>query len=118
MPLTNPSVPIQEDWEAPTLTNSWSNATGTPTLTPAGYYKDSLGVVHLRGSLTGGAVGTTLFTLPSGYRPEFRHQIGIATRDSSSVIFGKVDVYADGSVQLGAGGTTRVFLDGVSFRAA
>ena len=117
MPLTNPDIEIQESWKTPILGNSWANATGTPTLTPAGYFMDSLGIVHLRGSLTGGALATTMFVLPTAYRPAYRHQIAVATRDTSVVLFGKLDVFADGSVQIGAGGVFRVFLDGVSFRA-
>jgi hypothetical protein len=54
-------------WIAPTLINSWANfGSGYET---AGYLKDTLGFVHLRGVITGGATSTTAFTLPTGYRP-------------------------------------------------
>ena len=37
--------------------------------TTAGFYLDKGSVVHLKGSVTGGASGTPVFTLPAGYRP-------------------------------------------------
>lgn len=60
----------QEAWIAPSLLASWSNY-NTSSWDPAGYMKDSLGFVHLRGFFKGGttAVGTVVFKLPSGYRP-------------------------------------------------
>ena len=41
------------------------------------YFKDSLGIVHLRGCINGGNPSEddskgTMFTLPEGYRPEYR----------------------------------------------
>lgn len=54
-------------WIAPTLINSWANfGSGFET---AGYLKDALGFVHLKGVITGGSSATTAFTLPAGYIP-------------------------------------------------
>ncbi len=41
-------------------------ALGTP---PAGYAKDSNGIVHLRGGISDGTADTPAFRLPPGYRP-------------------------------------------------
>lgn len=61
----------QETWIAPTLLNSWVNYGISSVLQVAGYMKDSMGFVHLRGAIKNGTTtaGTTLFTLPAGYRP-------------------------------------------------
>lgn len=52
---------------APAFTNSWTNK-GAPYEVAA--FKKSLdGMVHIRGTITGGTVNQSAFTLPSGYRP-------------------------------------------------
>lgn len=48
----------------PAFTNSW-----VATDSNVYYRKDPFGRVYLRGSLSGGASGTSAFTLPVGYRP-------------------------------------------------
>ncbi|WP_149094441.1 hypothetical protein [Paenibacillus terrae] len=57
-------------WITPTLLNGWTAVVGLQAYT-AGYYKDSSGVIHMRGWLTGGATAqaTSIFRLPIGYRP-------------------------------------------------
>jgi hypothetical protein len=58
-----------DDWTTPTFTNGFT--TSAPPWPPVAYTKDSEGVVHLRGlvAVGSGAVGSSMFTLPSGYRP-------------------------------------------------
>ena len=65
----SPAGLTQEAWTAPTLLNSWVNY-GSIYQT-AGYFKDSEGVVHIRGVIKSGTTtaGTTVFVLPVGYRP-------------------------------------------------
>ena len=53
-------------WTNATYQNSWGTS---PSCTPAQYYKDPLGYVHLRGRITGGTSATAAFTLPVGFRP-------------------------------------------------
>ncbi len=57
-----------ENWIAPSLSNSWVNYGGS--YSTAGYYKDPLGIVHIRGMVKDGTADTAVFTLPAGYRPE------------------------------------------------
>lgn len=57
----------QEAWITPTLLNGWTN------FEPNGYalcqyYKDEMGIVHARGFIKGGTIGSTIFTFPPGYR--------------------------------------------------
>jgi hypothetical protein len=65
--------PAAEAWHLiggggePAFTNGWTNfGSGHSN---AGFYKDQTGVVHLKGMIVSGTLGTTIFTLPTGYRP-------------------------------------------------
>lgn len=100
-----------EEWNAPTLENSWANA-GSPYET-AGYYKDPFGQVHLKGAIGVGASGTTAFTLPSGYRPIAT--LRIASADTGGNHY--TEITASGEVQPQRGAAGNAYLDGVSFRA-
>jgi hypothetical protein len=96
-------------WTAATLTNSWVTFGGTfPT---PGYRKDANGRVYLRGVIKTGAVGTTAFTLPAGYRPPAK--VGFSPLNSTAGA--ELDVNADGTVVPSGGSNTYVGLDGVSF---
>lgn len=48
------------------FTNSWVNFDAAK---PVGYMKDRMGFVHLQGYAKSGTDGTSIFTLPEGYRP-------------------------------------------------
>lgn len=53
----------------PAFTGTWVNF-GAPYQS-AGFYKDELGLVHIRGVVkTGAAPPSAVFTLPAGYRPD------------------------------------------------
>jgi hypothetical protein len=54
----------------PAFGAGWSNFGGG--FSPAGFYKDSLGIVHLQGLVNTGG-GSLAFTLPEGYRPSTQH---------------------------------------------
>lgn len=58
--LTNPEAPLFE--------NGWVNASivGMPDMR---FYLDKHGRVHIEGAVSGGALGSTIFTLPVNYRP-------------------------------------------------
>lgn len=92
---------------APTLLNSW-----VVDLNDVGYWKDAFGVVHLQGTVTGGSLGTTIFTLPVGYRPPADRGFAI----SALTAFGAITVLTNGNVVHSAGGTDDVYLDGITFR--
>ncbi|KOS04162.1 hypothetical protein [Paenibacillus polymyxa] len=90
-------------WAAVTFANSWTSYTGRTV----GYIKKTDGIVHIRGSITGGTVtnGTTIFTLPAGFRP---------TQNMSFVVaFSKGDgTYGTGAVVVAVNGT--VYVDGIT----
>jgi hypothetical protein len=83
-------------WTTPSLLNSWTNYAGG--YNNAGYRKVGT-VVFIRGLVTGGALGTVVFTLPTGHRPSGR--IILATQSNSAL--GRLDIAADGSVYAQAG---------------
>ncbi|HUT46930.1 MAG TPA: hypothetical protein VMX36_11640 [Sedimentisphaerales bacterium] len=109
---------VQEAWQnvaANKFQSGWVNYGGP--YNPAGYFKDSLGIVHLRGLVKGGAVGTnaTIFTLPSGYRPQNQElQVTITNGNASC----RIDIAKDGRVIPSSGSPGWFSLDGITFRAA
>lgn len=119
MPLDQPVV--QETWQSPTLLNNWANFGGT--FNSAGFWLDSVGVVHFRGVIFGGVSNSQIFSLPIGYRPTATEAL-MTWSFSSSMGYqvGRVDVSADGAVRCTVGSSTGVtgafFLDGLTFRAA
>jgi hypothetical protein len=57
-----------EAWTSVTFTNSWVDYGG---YAPTAYRKDANGYVHLRGLIKSGTLGSSAFTLPTGYRPYY-----------------------------------------------
>lgn len=56
------------DWRNPTFQNGWTNyGAGYANVQ---YGQDPYGVVHIRGIAKSGTLGSTIFTLPVGWRPE------------------------------------------------
>lgn len=95
---------------APTLVNSWVNSGGSSVV--AGYWKDAGGVVHLRGRVTGGALGTDIFTLPVGFRPWAKEEFPVVATGA----FGAIAVLDSGQVQFIVGDPSTVWIPGITFR--
>jgi hypothetical protein len=113
----------QEDWQVPTLGNGWVDFGGS--YSPAAYFKDSCGIVHLRGLIKGGAFSSPggdkpVFTLPAGYRPAGQELHGACSSGSSTdnPRMGRVDITPDGRVFVVGGSNAWITLCGISFRAA
>ena len=104
--LENREVKLQA-WQTPTLAGLWTNL-GAPNATVQ-YWKDPYGIVHLKGTVTGGAFPSEIMTLPAGYRPD-------ATLVWLVPDTAVITVESDGSVNA-VTGTATVALDAVSFRA-
>ncbi len=101
----------QQAWQAVTFQNGWYAYDQTP-----GYFKDSLGIVHLKGGVAGGTTGcsSAIFTLPAGYRPGQRKFFAVMSNNT----LGRVDVQSTGVVSLcDVGSNVRVYLDNVQFLA-
>lgn len=100
------------EWVAPTLLNSWVNYGGV--YQNAGYYKDPMGMVHLRGLVKDGTAtaGTTLFTLPAGFRP-LAQTVGITLTNS---LMGTFNIETDGDVNVGGSTSSAWFsLENITF---
>lgn len=107
----------QQAWQTPTLQNGWVNYQNPVTNFPgAGYYKDSLGNVHVRGLIKSGTTSsnTLLFTLPAGYRPAYDLHIPIVSNSAAAGLI----VKQDGIVQVLYGVSSNwVDLSSITFRA-
>ncbi len=107
------SMPNGEAWNTiQTFQNSWVNYGSG--YTDAQYFKDQFGVVHLRGLVKSGTIGTVpVFTLPAGYRPAKNHLIAACSNSA----YGQVNVNPNGEVWAQVGSNVWFSLDTVSFRA-
>jgi len=109
---------VGEAWiNVAAFSNSWVAFGGT--YAPPGYWKDALGIVHLRGMIKSGTVNTTAFTLPTGYKPQYAIVRSQVASNGTTEAASRVDVAADGTVipRVPAGYNSYVSLDGISFRA-
>ncbi|HZV71135.1 MAG TPA: hypothetical protein VFG10_16390 [Saprospiraceae bacterium] len=80
----------------------------------AGYYKDKMGIVHLRGVITHptNTSTVTIYTLPAGYRPA-AHAIFAAVNDLETC---RIDVSSFGFIIISHVVPGLVSLDGITFR--
>jgi hypothetical protein len=116
----------------PTFGDGWTNATptyicggqsaGCVEYNTAGFYKDSLGVVHLKGAIkldVGSCNGCSsiAFRLPEGYRPAKAAVFDPASDRSGFDVFVLYDGYFQVSRPEGFSGTYHHSLDGITFRA-
>jgi hypothetical protein len=93
--------------------SNWTNyGAGTST---CAYYKDAFGIVHVKGTVTGGTVGTSVFNFPVGFRPV--ENAYFATQSASAYALVAV-IAANGDLIMSAGATGGVSLEAVQFRAA
>lgn len=101
----------------PTMQNSWVSYDGGTDYGIAGYYKDAAGVVHLRGLIKSGTMGAAAFTLPAGFRPQYRCIFMGLSANNNTIC--RVDVFQNGQVapQGGSGSNVWVSLEGMSFMA-
>ena len=102
----------QEAWQVPTLVNNWVNWGNG--FNNAGYFKDSMGIVHLRGMVKDGNLGYDIFILPVGYRPEHT-EMHLALGADNTVA--RIQVFNNGEVWIESGSTLWQSLDGITFRA-
>lgn len=97
-------------WTNASLQNGWVAYGG---FSSPQYTKTSDGLVSLKGLIRAGSTGagTTLFTLPAGYRPVDRSLI----TNASSGNYARLDVMPDGRVLFMVGSNGWYSLDGITF---
>jgi hypothetical protein len=97
-----------------TFQNGWTDygVAGSP----AGYYKDQLGIVHMVGAIKDGTVPGTAFTLPAGYG--FIGFFASGSSDAITTSKGPCTLsFSGGSVRVKSGCDNReVGLDGITYR--
>jgi S-layer homology domain len=96
----------------PPFQNGWANNPG-PIFSTAGFFKDPLGIVHLKGTLNAGPSGLTAFTLPEGYRPAESLITPLAV-SSPGIAF--MRILSDGQVQPVQPAGAAAAFEGLSFR--
>jgi hypothetical protein len=95
----NATVPM-DTWHSvgnsgePAFTNGWVNYGGYPALQ---FRKDPFGKVQLRGAVKNGTLGTSIFTLPLGYRPPAGVILSFMSYTSATT-FAAFQVTYDGTV--------------------
>lgn len=104
-----PSAFDTTDWSALPLQNGWLNNSADHA--PLGYWKDREGIVHLRGLVKSGTMGSAIGTLPVGFRPSKRY-LKIAVSANAS---GRLDVMPDGRLIPTLASNTWFSIDGTSF---
>jgi hypothetical protein len=102
----------------PAFENGWTNF-GPNLYDTAAFYKDPLGIVHLKGTVKDGIIGS-IFTLPAGYRPAKSQFFAIPAQNAFGdvLVRGLSEGAQAGKVQFNAGSTAFASLDGITFRAA
>ena len=94
------------------FSNGWSDYGSG--YTPAAFWKDPFGVVHIQGFITGGSVGATAFTLPVAYRPSTTHIFSGLSSGPDTVA--QIEVTTSGQVCPATGVNGWVTLNGITFR--
>ena len=89
---------------------AWANFGGSNE--QARYWRDYTGIVHIGGIVKSGAIGTSIFTLPGGYRPQYAMIYAVASNGA----FGVCTVNPDGTVVASSGSNVYFSLSGISFR--
>jgi hypothetical protein len=92
--------------------SGWSNYGGQ--FSPAAYFRDSNGIVHLRGLIQNGqlGVGNEVCVLDETCRPEYR----VALSSICNGNWARIDVLPTGELVVMNATVTWVSLDGLSFR--
>lgn len=103
---------IVGDTGEPAFENSWANRSSGDDA-DAAFYKDAFGVVHVKGTIEGGANATTVFTLPSEYRPSDRVVVPIC---APAIVGSLASIEIDGSVVGYFGSGTVIHLANIQFR--
>lgn len=106
-------------WNDANLVNNWVNYDTTKYGTAA-YTITSSGEVFLRGRIKGGtrSWSTTMFTLPEGYRPDYRITFNVIS-DNSNLLnrYARVEINTAGDVKFMIGAGIYTALDGIRFMA-
>ena len=105
----------QEAWIPATIEDGWTNIRN-PAYERVGYFKDSLGIVHLKGAVLGNGTTKIIFTLPPYYRPLLIEVYGAYNFQNDNTV--GVSISPDGQVKVVKEDSIMLSLAGITFRAA
>lgn len=116
-------------WTTPAFSANWVDYGAEDPSYRAGWFRDAMGVVWLRGlvrrSVSTWTVGDVVLTLPPGHRPQqrgmfitFGYAAGVAVRMRVDVDAGGNVLFMDAGAPWGTGGANVIGLDNVRFIAA
>jgi hypothetical protein len=108
-------VKLPEDWITPNLINDWVQY--GDIWETAAYYKDDFGIVHIKGMVKDGTLGSPAFVLPSGYRPSKSTFIAAVYFDGTSYGVGRIEIQSNGNVIPRTASNRLVSFGYTSFRA-
>ena len=92
--LTTPNLHYVGKENEPAFEGTWVNFGSTHL--SAAFYKDSFERVWVQGSVKSGSTGTTIFTLPEGYRPS--KIVVLPTVQASAAAGAWIEVLSTGAV--------------------
>jgi hypothetical protein len=101
--LTGVTTITPEAWTFPSLNSSWVNyGAGFQTIR---YRKTPDGTVHIQGLIAGGTTtgGTTVFTLPAGYRPAGTLILTSQADGGGGIVIARTDIDSSGNVKTSIG---------------
>jgi hypothetical protein len=100
-----------EAYNNPVFENGWKNyGFGNAACQ---YYRDKQMNIYLKGVVNGGIAGTSIFTLPAGYRPTEKMIFSIITKNG----YGKLSVDTNGAVTFMDGDPTEyISICGIAFK--
>ena len=109
--------PYRVNDECGTFHNSWVNY--SIDFFDFAFMKDQLGIVHLRGLIKSGTVGSVALILPTGFRPTYNATDRYLFPTLSNGAAGRIDIFAaNGYVTpLTPSNNTWVAVDGLTFKA-
>jgi hypothetical protein len=85
----------------PAFQGAWVNF-DTATFRGARFWKDPMGLVHIEGLVKSGAIPSTIFILPAGYRPGS----GLLYPVDTNTGHGRLDISPSGNLVAQSGGAT------------
>jgi len=107
-------IEVGSGGSAPAFANSWVNADAAQQT--VAFTKDQWGWVEIKGQVDTGTNGTTIFTLPSGYRPPLDATFPSVGLTGLTPTAGFIVVDSTGTVTPTTMGNTLVSLNGIRFR--
>jgi hypothetical protein len=103
---------VQSWTDISSFSNSWVSLGGS--YTPS-YFKDAHGFVHFKGIIKSGTLGSTAFTLPSGYRPTQSVYHATGAYSGSAYVFAYCTIDTSGNFIPQGSYNNEFLLDGISF---